>query len=151
MERYCSREVKGVEMVFRKDESNNNSFHASFKPAYLTESICLFLLKKADTIFGVATFPEAFRGAPSAFLLSVTNEKCVFKSQEGYDQAFLYEMNAITFGKKEIKIKSGFKNVTISEVVYKGYFESYAKREVFGPEFKEVSEFDNFEIHKINV
>lgn len=128
VEQYCSREVKAIEMIFRKDENNNNSFHSSFRPADLAENICLFLLKRADVVFGIATFPEAFKGAPSAFLLSVTNEKCVFKAQEGFDQAFAYELNAITFGKKEIKIKSGFKNVTISDVIFKGYFENYVKR-----------------------
>lgn len=128
VEKYCSREVKAVEMVFRKEENNNNNFHFSFKPADLSENICLFLLKRADVVFGIATFPETFKGTPSAFLLSVNNEKCVFKSQEGFDQAFLYEQNAITFGKKEIKIKSSFKNVTIAEVAYKGYFENYVRR-----------------------
>lgn len=138
-------------MVFRKDESNNNNFHSSFRPVKISESICLFLLKKADIFFGVATFPETFKGTPSAFLFSVTNEKCIYKSQDGYSQAFTYELNSIIFGKNEIKIKSGYKNVTIQEIIYKGYFENYVKSEVFGPEFKEVSEFDSFEIHKVHV
>jgi hypothetical protein len=115
-------------MIFKMDDNNKTSFHNTFKLTDINEGIYIYLFQKRASIFGFMTFHQKIKGAPSSIMLSISNRRCVLKEEQKYESiAFKYEFNIIYFGNSEIKFKSGFKNLSVSDTIYRRYFGKYAK------------------------